>query len=155
YQFPRFAVSERTAFVALADKTILLHARLGFGDAVQFSRYGPLVAELAARVILEVQAPLHGVMSTLPGGAQIVTKGEALPDFDIRCPLESLPFVFVTRVETIPSATPYLRVSSQAVMNWNARLGLRGRPRIGLAWSGDPTNRNDHNRSIKLRSLLS
>src|SRR5215472_3796937 len=38
-----------------ADKAILLHARpmLGFGDTIQFCRYVPLVAERAARVILE------------------------------------------------------------------------------------------------------
>jgi ADP-heptose:LPS heptosyltransferase len=28
------------------------------------------------------------------------------------------------------------------------------RPRIGLAWSGSPTHKNDHNRSIALNSLL-
>jgi hypothetical protein len=155
YQFRRPGVSNRTALAVIAGKTILLHARLGFGDTIQFCRYVPLVAELAARVILEVQAPLHGLMSTLPGAAQIATRGDPLPDFDVQCLLESLPFVFGTRLETIPSATPYLRVSSQAIMNWNARLvGSRARPRIGLAWSGDPMNWNDHNRSMRLGSLL-
>ena len=141
----------------IAGKTILLHARpkLGFGDTIQFCRYVPLVAKRAARVILEVQAPLHGLMSTLCGAAQILARGDPLPEFDIHCPLLSLPLAFGTRLETIPSATPYLHVSSQAMMNWNARLGgPRGRPRIGLAWSGDPMNWNDH-RSIRLGSLLS
>jgi len=140
-----------------ADKAILLHARpmLGFGDTIQFCRYVPLVAERAARVILEVQASLRGLMSTLAGVVQIVASGESLPNFDLHCSLLSLPLAFRTRLETIPCATPYLRVSSQAMMNWNARLGSRGHPRIGLAWSGNPFNLNDHNRSIKLRSLLS
>jgi tetratricopeptide (TPR) repeat protein len=155
YQLRHLGVSKRTALVAIAGKAILLHARLGLGDTIQFCRYVPLVAELAARVILEVQAPLHGLMSTLPGAAQIVTRGDPLPNFDIQCLLESLPLAFGTRLETIPSATPYLRVSSQAMMNWNARLGGPGRPRIGLAWSGDPMHWNDHNRSMRLGSLLS
>ncbi len=147
YQFRRLGVSNRTALAAIAGKTILLHARLGFGDTM------PLLAEFAARVILEVQAPLRGLMSTLPGAAQIVTRGDPLPDFDVQCLLESLPLVFGTRLETIPSTTPYLRVSSQAMMNWNARLGGPRRcPRIGLAWSGDPMNWNDHNRSMRLGS---
>ena len=93
-------------------------------------------------------------MSTLPGGAQIVSRGDPLPDFDIHCPLLSLPLAFGTRLETIPSQTPYLRASSQAVMDWNARLGPKSRPRIGLAWSGRPMHRNDHNRSIGLSALL-
>src|SRR5215472_8457960 len=156
YQFRRLGVSNGTALAAIAGRTILLHAHLGYGDTIQFCRYVPLVAELAARVILEVQAPLHELMSTLPGAVQIVTRGDPIPNFDVQCLLESLPLVFGTRLETIPSATPYLRVSSQAIMNWNARLGgPRGRPRIGLAWSGDPMNWNDHNRSMRLGSLLS
>src|SRR5262249_7525045 len=32
--------------------------------------------------------------------------------------------------------------------------GQKLRPRIGLAWSGSPSHRNDHNRSISLRSLV-
>ena len=39
-------------------------------------------------------------------------------------------------------------------MDWKVRLGPRTRPIIGLAWSGHPMHKNDHNRSISLRSLL-
>ena len=114
----------------------------------------PLVAARAARVILEVPKPLHELMSTLAGAVQIVSRGDPLPDFDIHCPLLSLPLAFGTRLETIPSQTPYLRASSQAVTDWNARLGPRRRPRIGLAWSGQSMHKNDHNRSIALSALL-
>ena len=138
----------------ITGKTILLHAEQGFGDTIQFCRYVPLVVERAARVILEVQKPLHELMSTQPGAAQIVSRGDPLPDFDIHCPLLSLPLAFGTRLETIPSATPYLHASPQAAMSWNARLGPKSRPRIGLAWSGRPTHKNDHNRSVRLSSFL-
>ena len=67
----------------IAGKTILLHGEQGFGDIIQFCRYVPLVAERAARVILEVQKPLRELMSALPGATQIVSRGEPLPDFDI------------------------------------------------------------------------
>ncbi len=138
----------------IIGKTILLHAEQGFGDTIQFCRYVPLVAERAARVVLEVQKPLYELMSTLPGTAQIVSRGDPLPDFDIHCPLLSLPLAFGTRLETIPSEMPYLRAPPQAVMNWNVRLGPNSRPRIGLVWSGNPTHTNDHNRSIRLSALL-
>ena len=78
-------------------------------------------------------------MDTLSGAAQIVSRGDALPDFDLHCPLLSLPLAFGTRLETIPSATPYLRASPQAAAKWKARLGPKRRPRIGLVWSGRPT----------------
>jgi tetratricopeptide (TPR) repeat protein len=139
----------------IAGKTVLLHGVHGFGDTIQFCRYVPRVVERGARVILEVQEPLRELMGTLPGAAQIVSRGEPLPDFDSHCPLLSLPLAFGTRFATIPSQTPYLRASPPAVMDWNGRLGPRHRPRIGLAWSGRPEHDNDHNRSIRLSSFLS
>ena len=37
---------------------------------------------------------------------------------------------------------------------WEARLGLRNRPRVGLAWSGSPAHKNDRSRSIALAAFL-
>ena len=139
----------------IAGKTVLLHGVHGFGDTIQFCRYVPHVVERGARVILEIQEPLRELMGTLPGAAQIVSRGEPLPDFDLHCPLLSLPLALGTRLATIPAQTPYLRASPQAVMDWNARLGPRHRPRIGLAWSGRPEHNNDRNRSMRLSTLLS
>ncbi len=138
----------------VAGKTVLLHAEQGFGDTIQFCRYAPQVAARAARVVLEVQEPLRALMATLPGMAQIVSRGETLPEFDMHCPLLSLPCAFATRLETVPNATPYLHASAEAVASWKRRLGVRDRPRIGLAWSGRPTHKNDHNRSIDLAVFL-
>jgi tetratricopeptide (TPR) repeat protein len=138
----------------IAGKTVLLHGEQGFGDMIQFSRYVPLVAERAGRVILEISEPLRELMATLSGAAQIISKGDPLPHFDLHCPLLSLPLAFTTGLKTIPSAPPYLRASPQALLRWDARLGLRRCPRIGLVWSGRPTHKNDRNRSVKLRALL-
>jgi hypothetical protein len=138
----------------IAGKTLLIHADHGFGDTIHFCRYVPLAAARGARVILELQKPLRELMTTLAGGARIVAKGEPLPDFDLRCPVVSLPLAFRTELATIPSATPYLQASPEAVRSWSARLGPRQRPRIGIAWSGDPMHSNDHNRSIALEAFL-
>jgi tetratricopeptide (TPR) repeat protein len=138
----------------IAGKTILLHGEQGFGDVIQFCRYVPLVAERAARVILEVPNSLHELMETLTGSAQIVSRGEPLPQFDMHCPLLSLPLAFGTRLESIPCAKPYLRATPSALRSWSARLGPRKRFSVGLVWSGRPDHRNDHNRSLKLSTLL-
>jgi tetratricopeptide (TPR) repeat protein len=138
----------------VAGKTILLHGEQGFGDVIQFCRYVPLVAEHAARVILEVPDSLHELVGTLSGSAQIVSRGQPLPQFDLHCPLLSLPLAFATRLETIPAATPYLHASPQQAMSWNARLGPKRRLRIGLAWAGRQTHKNDHNRSVSFSSLM-
>jgi hypothetical protein len=138
----------------VAGKTILLHSEQGFGDSIQFCRYAPLVAAYGARVIVEVEEPLRGLMTGLAGAAQIIAKGRPLPDFDFQCPLLSLPLAFKTRLETIPSSPSYLRAPAQNLQNWDARLGMERRPKIGFAWSGNAKHVRDRERSIGLSELL-
>jgi tetratricopeptide (TPR) repeat protein len=149
-----FAQPQWVGSAEVAGKTILLHAEQGFGDTIQFCRYAPLVAKCGARVILEVQPPLHGLMSTLSSAICAVPRGEFLPDFDTHCPLLSLPRAFGTRLGTVPAAIPYLGADPRTVKEWDARLGRRQGARIGLAWSGNPMHKNDRNRSIPLESFL-
>lgn len=138
---------------SLAGKTVLLHAEQGFGDTIQFCRYAGLVASQGATVMLEVQPPLRSLMSSLAGVARVLGKGEPLPAFDYHCPLLSLPLVFDTRLETIPATVPYLRAPAERVSHWEARLGPKTAPRVGIAWSGRPKHKNDHNRSLALSTL--
>lgn len=138
----------------IREKTILVHSEQGFGDAIQFCRYVPFVAERAARVIFEVARPLQKLMADFAPSARVISRGDPLPDFDVQVPILSLPFAFGTRLETIPSVTPYLQASLQSATKWNARLGPKAGSRIGIAWSGNPENTRDRERSIGLRSLL-
>jgi len=138
----------------IAGKTVFLHAEQGFGDTIQFCRYVPLLAGRGARVVLEVQEPLRTLMASLSGLAQILSRGEALPDFDLHCPLLSLPRAFATELGSVPTGVPYLRVAKDPVTQWGARLGSGGRREVGIAWSGRPTHKNDHNRSIALGEFL-
>jgi tetratricopeptide (TPR) repeat protein len=138
----------------ISAKTILVHSEQGFGDTIQFCRYVPLVVARGARVVLEVETPLQRLMATLAGTALVVTKAGPLPDFDLQCPLLSLPFAFRTELETIPSSTPYLHAPLQGLTDWETRLGEKRRPRIGLAWSGSVAHERDADRSISLSALL-
>jgi Flp pilus assembly protein TadD len=143
----------------IIGKTILLHAEQGLGDTIQFCRYVPLVADRAAHVILEVQRPLHELMRTLAGTAQIVSRGDPLPDFDIHCPLLSLPLAFGTRLDTIPSEMPYLGAPESKMSAWRDRLGKHQKTRVGLVWAGNPrkelpnANQIDRQRSIQFDRL--
>ena len=149
-----FAQPQWTGQEDIAGKTVLLHTEQGFGDTIQFCRYVPRVVERAGRVILEVPKPLHELMSTLSGAAQIISRGDPLPDFDIHCPLLSLPLAFRTQLESIPSTTPYLEVPINASQHWNTQLGPPDRPRIGICWAGNPNFRRDRSRSIGLSPIL-
>jgi hypothetical protein len=140
----------------VAGKTVLLHAEQGFGDTLQFCRYASLVAARGATVVLEVPGGLKTVLTSLSGITQIVTEGDSQPPFDLQCPLMSLPLAFGTDLKTIPAVTPYLHADAGRRRAWQARLdgvGLPGRLRVGLAWSGNPKHKNDENRSISLATL--
>jgi tetratricopeptide (TPR) repeat protein len=137
----------------LARKTVLLHAEQGLGDTIQFARYVPLLAASGAKIVLEVQAELTALLARLDGDAQIIARGEAPPPFDVHCPLGSLPLALRTEPDSVPAEIPYLSADDSALAKWSARIGALQRPRIAIAWSGNPNHYNDRNRSIPLARL--
>ena len=135
----------------LAGKTILLHAEQGFGDTIQMLRYLPLVAGKGGKIVLEIP---DGLMPLIDNpDIALVHRGGTLPDFDVHCPLMSLPLAFGTTLATIPATVPYLHAPAGRLEKWQARLGAIPAPRIGLVWSGKTSHTNDHNRSIALAKL--
>ena len=136
----------------LGRKTILLHAEQGLGDTLQFVRYAPLLAHAGASVIVEVQGELKPLLAGLDG-VGVIARGEALPAFDVHCPLGSLPLACKTELANVPAAIPYLRASEDRLAKWRSRLeALPGR-RVALAFAGSPDHINDRNRSIALSRL--
>ncbi len=136
----------------LAGKTILLNAEQGFGDSIQFLRYVPLVVARGGTVILEIQKPLVPLAARI-AGIEVVASGEPLPSFDVHCPILSLPLAFKTTLETIPSQASYLSPPPERIVHWRTRVaGARGL-KVGLAWAGNPKQRNDRNRSIPIEHL--
>src|SRR5215471_9990339 len=137
----------------LRGRTILLHAEQGLGDTIQFARYIGLLARAGARVVLEVQPQLKALLGQIEGVAAVVARGEALPAFDVHCPLGSLPLAFKTEPATIPSTDSYLAVNDAHIGKWRSRLEALARPRVAVAWSGNAQHVNDRNRSIALSRL--
>jgi tetratricopeptide (TPR) repeat protein len=137
----------------LPGKTILLHAEQGFGDTIQFARYAPLLAARGATVVLEVPPELKSLLSRLDGVAAVLARGEAPPPFDLHCPLGSLPLALKTELPSVPAPIPYLSAEKAHLDRWAARIESLPRPRIALAWAGNPAHDNDRNRSIAFRQL--
>nr|WKF59119.1 TPR repeat-containing protein YrrB [Paraburkholderia busanensis] len=145
----------------LEGKTILLHAEQGLGDTLQFCRYAALVSKLGAKVVLEVQPELLRLLTTLDGVDQLIEAGQPLPPFDCHCPLLSLPLALGTKLDSIPSATPYLFAQTRAAETWRVRLNddAQGRLKVGLVWAGGnrphvaELRKNDARRSIAFERL--
>jgi tetratricopeptide (TPR) repeat protein len=132
----------------LEGRRILLWAEQGLGDSLQFIRYAALVKRAGGTVLVECQPPLAGLTELAAGVDQVIPFGSALPDFDVHLPLQSLPRVLGTTLETIPAAVPYLSVDPALVEHWRARVGQADGFRVGLAWAGNPSHANDRNRSM-------
>src|SRR6202021_2105005 len=79
-----------------AGRILLVHAEQGFGDTLQFCRYAPLARARGWRVIIEAPAPLVRLLRGLQGVDRLVASGVALPEFDLHCPMLSLPLALGT-----------------------------------------------------------
>jgi hypothetical protein len=138
----------------IAGRTILLYTEGGFGDAIHFIRYAPMVAQRGATVLVECQAELASLLSRIEGVAKVIPRGQSLPRFDVRCPLQSLPrFMGTDDLSMIPSHVPYLGVAPERRAKWQALLGPRdGAKLVGLCWagSGDDPNASRRTRSLDL-----
>jgi len=134
-------------------RTILLHAEQGLGDTIQFARYAKPLTRAGAAVVLEVAPALKELLSRVDGAARVLARGEALPPFDLHCPLASLPLAFKTELPSIPAEVPYLSAPPERMEKWRACMDGLARPRVALAWAGNAAHANDRNRSIPLARL--
>jgi hypothetical protein len=138
----------------LAGKTILLWFEQGLGDTIQFVRYVPKVAELGAKILLSVQPELRRLVEGRIRADEYLPPRQPSPTADFQSSLMSLPFVFKTRLETIPSATPYLAPPPELVARWKERIApYSHRLCVGLAWAGRVGHINDAMRSMHIRQL--
>jgi tetratricopeptide (TPR) repeat protein len=155
FAYPKFSQPMWLGQESIEGKTILVHVDEGLGDTIHFVRYVPMVAARGARVILVVADAVYPLLAGMPGASQCLPLSAGPPPaFDMHCPIGSLPLAFRTSLDTIPSAIPYLPPPAEAQTRaWEDRLGPHDRLRIGLVWSGNPTHKNDHNRSLPLRTL--
>lgn len=152
---------------SLAGKTILIHAEQGFGDAIQMSRYLPLLAkENGAKVIFEVPPALVELMNSLGPEITVINSNLSLqkqiqdaPEF--QCPVMSLPLALRTTPDTIPSHTPYLFANPEKRLFWENKLNQAStidRPfRVGITWcgSGHYAGKQNSKRDIPFEEICS
>jgi tetratricopeptide (TPR) repeat protein len=135
-----------------AGEHIIVFDEQGFGDALQFARYLPLLVKAGARVTFFCRKKLHRLFRTLGSAIRLIDTIEGVEDFDCQIALSSLPFVCKTRLSTIPAQTPYLAAETDRVMQWKSRLGTDGF-KVGLCWHGNQNIRADPARSIPLAAF--
>lgn len=136
----------------LAGRRLFIRHEQGLGDTLQFVRYLPRLVAMGAEVVLQAQAPLVPLLAPSLPGVTFLPNGEPAPAFDFHCAMMSLPLAFRTTLDEVPPPLPVAADPDRAAA-FAGRLGPKARPRIGLAWSGNPAHANDANRSIAFDRL--
>ena len=140
----------------VCDKTLLVYAEQGFGDTLQFCRYLALIRSRVGRLVFECQPELVELLGDIAGADEVLPRRGGAQElnvpYDFYIPLMSLPYLCKTTLETIPTTTPYVRISEKKQAAWTDRLD-RGSIKVGLVWAGNPKHHLDVERSISLESL--
>lgn len=143
----------------LQGQKILLYADQGYGDTLQFLRYASKVADMAEEVGILVQKPLENLARQSLPKCRIWDSSEMLPlqEYDLACPLLSLPHWFHTKLESIPQEIPYVQSKQEEAASWARQLRQldpQEKVRIGVVWAGNAAHSNDKNRSMAISYLL-
>jgi len=136
-----------------AGQRIFIYTEQGFGDALQFCRYLPMLRDRGATVLFRAAAPVAGLIADNMPGIEVSSSG-AMPAYDFHCPLLSLPHRFGTSLATVPHTAAYLRPREELVARWADRMGAGPELKVGLAWTGNPRHINNRSRSTTAEALL-
>lgn len=127
-----------------AGQTVLVRAEQGFGDAIQFARYLPLIRAAGGHPVFACPPALRPLIQSM--GIETLATSDDPPPHDAWIDQASLPHVFGTTLQTIPTPTAYLQADPARVEAWRARLP-QGR-KIGVVFSGNSKHPADRRRSI-------
>lgn len=99
-----------------------------------------------------VQKAVASVVATLTGIDAVIVPGAARPHFDLHVPMLNLPGMLGGEIAEIPAAAGYLSVPAGTA---SGLVPPRPRQlRVGMVWAGNPTHRNDRNRSVDLERFI-
>ena len=137
----------------ITGKRVMLRSLHGFGDAVQYLRYLPLLQKRAAQVTLEIAPDLLELARMFDGAGDVITWGPGAPaeppPWDVQVEVAELPYLFRSNPRTLPSA-PYLRASPPMLAEVGLEMPPSARTRVGLVWASSSW---DPSRSIPFPQL--
>jgi hypothetical protein len=135
----------------LKGQTLLVWTEQGAGDNFMMMRYLPLLKQKGVGSIIVYCEPslvkIMLAMTSMIVGKQL---GLSKDTFDLQCSTMSLPYLFGTRVESIPASTPYLNLPPAAGRKWGEQLKKFPGLKVGIAWAGSKTMARDRFRSVAL-----
>ncbi|GGL54633.1 tetratricopeptide repeat protein [Wenxinia marina] len=149
---PRRMAMPRWDGSPLDGRTILVVPEQGFGDALAFSRFLPVLKERcgAGRVLLLNNGPVHRLLSQ-PDGVDAAATSMDGAGFDTWCyMMDALPHHFAASPEVPPPTRLHVPDDSRERAVALA-APARDRFRVGLVWNGSVTYRANAFRSFSHR----
>ena len=133
---------------SVSEKNFFVYEEQGLGDIIQFSRYLLLLKQKGAKVIFKVKKKMHALLKTLDKDIDLVDSDPENNNIDFETPLLSLPYLFNTNLNTIPSKVSYIAADHDKVIFWSKKLS-KSTFKIGICWQGNK-NKIDFGRSFSL-----
>jgi hypothetical protein len=128
----------------LDGRRLIVRCLHGFGDAVQFLRYAPLLRGMAAQVTFEVPPALLELATCFKGVQHAVTWGRLAPAqpvlWDGQLEIMELPYIFRTERHHLPIAERYLHLPPSHRDTIGRTMGSSCTPRIGVVWAAGDWN---------------
>lgn len=140
----------------IAGRCLLVWNEQGFGDALLYARYLPILARQGADVHFMCESPLARLMSeSFKDTVTVHTFDAAPPVADLHASIMSLPHLLRTTIENIPADVPYLKADAVRTDAWRTKLSAAagGRPCVGLVWAGNPGQAHDYSRSMSPETI--
>ena len=157
---PRVQYKDEPEWDGTPGKTVALYADQGLGDEISFASMVPDAADVCRKVVLDCDSRLEGLFRrSFPQvkvyGTRTKTTKWAPEDRDIDAslPLGQIGEYFRTSRESFPG-TPYLIPCPDRKTMWRSLFAAKGKPCIGVAWTGGSPKTNARNRRISLQDLL-
>lgn len=124
----------------IKDKTIYVYKEQGFGDTIMFSRYISLLQNTAKKVIFRPQPELKELFEKNYPEIQIIDNSILDKDiqFDVHIPLLSLPHMFKTDLNNIPSSGGYLKADTDKINSYKNTYLDNNYFKVGIYWYADP-----------------
>ncbi len=136
----------------LAGKTVLVISEQGLGDTVQFSRFCVNLVGLGARVVLVVDPALVTVLDA-SDQLQTIAFNTQLPAYDYWTPIMSVPGILGITLDKLPAPLSYITADQKLTAEWQQRMGLKKRLRVGFSWSGRRDTWIHQHKSVPFRQM--
>jgi hypothetical protein len=127
----------------LEGKRVMLRCLHGYGDAIQFLRYVPLIREQAAELTIEVSPAFAPLARHIAGVERVVTwhtEADQVPAWDLQVEVMELPYLFRSTLNALPGTMPYVEIPAPLIAKAAAIMRSSNFLRVGVAWCGGDWN---------------